>query len=78
METKRIFTTKEAAAYLGISYSYLRVIRMTGQIKDRLAPPPHIYIGHALRYVKEDLDRWIDEQPRVCRDAAEPAWEVAL
>ena len=61
---KRVLTTREAAEYLGISYSYLRTIRMTGQIKERLAPPPHVFIGRALRYVKEDLDRWIDAQPR--------------
>ena len=61
---KRVFTSREAAAYLGISYSYLRTIRMTGQIKNRIGPPPHIFIGGALRYVREDLDAWIDAQPR--------------
>ena len=61
---ERVFSTRAAAEYLGISYSDLRAIRMTGQIQERLAPPPHIFIGRALRYVKEDLDRWIDAQPR--------------
>ena len=62
--SKKVLTTKETAQYLGISYSYLRTIRMGGQISQRLAPPPHIFIGRALRYVEEDLDRWIDAQPR--------------
>ncbi|MDD2379900.1 MAG: helix-turn-helix domain-containing protein [Aminobacterium sp.] len=64
MEGKRLLTSKEAARYLGISYSYLRTICMTGQIKNRLGPPPHIRVGKARRYVKEDLDKWIDAQPR--------------
>lgn len=61
---KRVFTTREAAQYLGISYSYLRTIRMTGQIKDWVPPPPHILVGGAIRYDRKDLDRWLDEAPR--------------
>ncbi len=72
---ERVFTTKAAAEYLGISYSYLRTIRMTGQIQERLAPPPHIFIGRALRYVKEDLDRWLDEQPRYYTGNQHPVQE---
>ncbi|NCB25488.1 MAG: DNA-binding protein [Bacteroidia bacterium] len=64
---KRLFTTEEAAAYLGISVSYMKKIRCEGQIRKRLAPPPFIRIGSGrkgIRYVKEDLDTWIDELPR--------------
>lgn len=64
---KRLYTTKEAAAYMGISESYLKKIRCEGQIRERLGPPPFIRIGSGrkgIRYVKEDLDTWIDELPR--------------
>lgn len=64
---KRLFTTEEAATYIGISESYMKKIRCEGQIRERLAPPPFIRLGtgrKGIRYVKEDLDSWIDEQPR--------------
>lgn len=61
---KRLFTSKEAAAYLGIKESYLRQVRMTGKIGGRMAPPPHIEIGRSIRYDKADLDRWIDSLPK--------------
>ena len=64
---KRLYTTKEAATYMGISESYLKKIRCEGQIRERLGPPPFIRIGSGrkgIRYVKEDLDTWIDELPR--------------
>jgi len=61
---KRLFTSKEAAAYLGIKESYLRQVRMTGKIGGRMTPPPHIEIGRSIRYDKADLDRWIDNLPK--------------
>ena len=67
---KVVFTTRQAAEYLGISYSYLRVIRMTGKIKDRIGPPPDISIRGATRYLKEDLDAWLRSLPKNYRGAA--------
>jgi len=75
--SKRLLTSREAACYLGISYSYLRTIRMTGKIKDRIGPPPHIHVGKALRYVKEDLDAWIDSQPRANAVTEECEMEIS-
>lgn len=65
---KRLYTTKEAAAYIGISESYLKKIRCEGQIRERLGPPLFIRIGSGrkgIRYVKEDLDIWINEVEKV-------------
>ena len=61
---KRLYTSKEAAAYLGIKEPYLRQVRMTGIIGGRMVPPPHIEIGRSIRYDKADLDRWIDNLPK--------------
>lgn len=61
---KRLLTSKEAANYIGVAESYLRQVRMTGQIGGRIAPPPHIEIGRSIRYDKADLDAWIDSLPK--------------
>lgn len=61
MAYKRAFTEAEAAEYLGLSRSFLRQSRSTGPLPDRTIPPPHIRIGkRAVRYLKEDLDQWLD------------------
>jgi predicted DNA-binding transcriptional regulator AlpA len=61
---KRLLTSKEAAAYIGVAESYLRQVRMTGQIGGRMVPPPHIEMGRSIRYDKVDLDNWIDALPK--------------
>lgn len=60
-----VFTTKEAAQYLKISYSYLRSLRMTGKVGGRMGPPParRLTDGGPVRYLKEDLDRWLRGLP---------------
>lgn len=59
---KQIFSTKETAAYLGVSYSYLMKIRLEND--DSANYPPHIFIGRKKWYVKEDLDKWLHQLPR--------------
>jgi hypothetical protein len=51
----------EAAAYIGMSVSYLRLSRMRGSTKCRNAPP-FIKIGKAIRYLPRDLDAWIESR----------------
>ncbi len=46
----------EAAAYLGISPSFLRFSRMA---KPRTSGPPFCKIGKAVRYLTTDLDAWL-------------------
>ncbi len=79
---KRLFTSKEAAAYIGVKEGYLRQVRMTGKIGGRLAPPPHREMGRSIRYEKAALDAWIDALPERHRQDTEsvgsPAGEVSL
>ncbi len=58
--SKRVYTEQETALYIGMSRSFLRQARMEGQRKNRTAAPPFIKIGRAVRYLKEDLDQWLD------------------
>lgn len=53
---QRAFPEKEAAAYSGYSVFFLRECR-----SGRLGPGPrHIKINRSVRYLKEDLDAWLD------------------
>ena len=53
---KRAFTEAEAAAYLGYSRHFLYECRA-----GRLGPgPKHIKIRRTVRYLREDLDAWLD------------------
>ena len=58
---KRALTEAEAAEYIGMSRSFLRQSRMTGELQKRTPPPEHIKIGKkAIRYLREDLDQWLE------------------
>ena len=59
--TKRLFTEKEAAEYLGMSRSYLRQDRMNGALKNQTPGPSFCRFGKMIRYAIEDLDKWIDK-----------------
>lgn len=61
---KRAYNEQETAAYIGMSRSYLRQARMEGQRLNRTVAPPFIKIGRAVRYLKEDLDQWLDDQQK--------------
>ena len=50
------FKDAEAAHYIGMSESWLRQSRMRGNPDA----PPYIKIGKAVRYLKADLDAWLD------------------
>jgi len=63
METQnnnRAFTEIEAAKYIGMSRSYLAQARMDGRRDNRTPAPPFIKIGRAVRYLREDLDTWLN------------------
>lgn len=57
---KRAYTEQETAAYIGMSRSFLRQSRMEGHRKNRTVAPPFIKIGRTVRYLKEDLDAWLE------------------
>ena len=62
---KRAYTEQETAAYIGMSRSFLRQARMEGQRKNRTVAPPFIKIGRAVRYLKEDLDQWLESHVKL-------------
>ena len=58
---KRCLTEKEAAHYIGMSIAFLRKDRCEGKIGNRTIGPKHLKIGKSVRYLKDDLDRWLEE-----------------
>ena len=56
------FTEAEAAHYIGMCRSYLRQDRMHGESRPARANsgPQYLRIGRAIRYMKADLDAWLN------------------
>ncbi len=58
---RRGFCEAEAANYVGMSRSFLRQARMDGRRLNRTPGPPFTKIGRKVLYLKDDLDRWLEE-----------------
>jgi predicted DNA-binding transcriptional regulator AlpA len=59
---KRSFKEDEAGVYIGMSRSFLRQGRMTGELERHIPPPPFIKLGRrSIRYLREDLDAWLEQ-----------------
>lgn len=57
---KNVFKEVEAASYICMSRSFLSQDRMNGALKNRTPGPKYIKIGRSIRYLKDDLDSWLD------------------
>ncbi len=56
----RTLTDPETARYIGMSQSWLRQSRMTGNPDA----PPFLKIGRSVRYLRGDLDIWLEGHRR--------------
>lgn len=56
----RTLSDREAARYIGMSPSWLRQSRVSGSADV----PPHLKIGRAVRYLRDDLDAWLESRRR--------------
>lgn len=56
----RALTEQETSQYIGMSRSFLRQSRMEGNRSGRSIAPPFIKIGRSIRYLKDDLDLWLE------------------
>jgi excisionase family DNA binding protein len=54
----KLWGTKELAEYLGIPVQTIYQWRTKGY------GPPGIRVGKHVRYRPEDVDKWLDDQPR--------------
>lgn len=53
-------TEEDAARYIAMSRSFLRQARMDGDRDNRTPGPRFIRIGRAVRYLRDDLDAWLE------------------
>lgn len=58
---KRVFKEVEAANYICMSRSFLSQDRSYGTLANRTPGPKYIKIGRSIRYLKDDLDLWLDQ-----------------
>lgn len=56
----RLLSEQDASQYICMSRSFLRQARMDGNRENRTPAPPFIKIGRSVRYLREDLDTWLD------------------
>lgn len=56
----RVLSEIETSQYIGMSRSFLRQARMEGHRDCRTSAPPFIKIGRSVRYLREDLDAWLE------------------
>ena len=66
---------RNAAKYIGVSVSWLRQKRCYGAMGNAMKPPQFIKIGRCVRYLKSDLDTWLQALPRYDHTTAVKAEE---
>lgn len=66
IEKIEVLTEIEAAKYIRMSRSFLSQDRMNGHRQGRTPGPKYLKLGRAIRYHRQDLDEWLN-QNRVMR-----------
>lgn len=56
---KALFSSREAAEYLGYSTYSMERSRTTGTLGG-IKAPEHVKVGRTVKYKKEALDSWVD------------------
>ncbi len=69
-DTPPVLRHIEAARYLGVSPNQLRLSRHTGELFKGVSTPAYLKVGHAVRYRKSTLERWLADLPEF-RNTAE-------
>jgi hypothetical protein len=57
--TPLLLSDKDAAAFIGVSTSYLRKSRCDGVIANRTQAPPFVRVGGRVLYRRSDLVAWV-------------------
>ena len=58
---KKVYKEAEAAGYICMSRSFLSQDRAYGTLANRTPGPKYIRIGRSIRYLKDDLDLWLEQ-----------------
>jgi len=68
---KRVFDTVEAAEYLDMGAEWLKKTRRTGVINGTTPSPTYIKVGSSVKYLKDDLDKFLNCLPKYQHSAQE-------
>ena len=63
-EASPTLDTSAAAAYIGMSEEWLKKARITGAPSDGSTLPVFIKIGRSVKYLKPDLDIFLNNRPK--------------
>ena len=55
-----MLTEQQAAYYIAMSASWLKQVRLTGNLPDRTPGPVYVRLGRNIRYLVTDLDAWLE------------------
>lgn len=61
-----VLSTADAARYIGMSVPWLKLTRNVGDPSG----PPFVKVGRAIRYIRADLDDWLEQHRRAPGKAA--------
>ncbi len=61
---KAFLTEIEVAEYLKMSRNFLRLARQRLKANGKSAGPPFVKMGRSVRYMRADLDAWIDQNKK--------------
>lgn len=53
---------RAAAAFIGMSASFLRAGRVHGIVGNQTPPPPHLKLGQRVLYDARDLEEWLADR----------------
>lgn len=67
---QKSFCTPDAAEYLGVSASALEKSKKTGLLLGEKSPP-YLRAGRSVRYLRNDLDAWLESLPKYSNSAQE-------
>lgn len=57
----QLMSNKEAAHYLGVTEQMLRLSRHKKELFKGVQAPQYLKLGTAVRYRKDELDRWLNQ-----------------
>ena len=66
---RALFTTHEAARYLGVTMAKLRNSRYTGELYKNVPTPRYHKVGRSVMYRKATLDAWLASLPEFASTA---------
>jgi|TARA_R110000751_G_scaffold10300_3_gene37830 hypothetical protein len=63
-KNSRLLNNADAADFLGVTPTMLRIARYRGELFKGVPAPKFLKLGAAVRYPRENLENWLSEKPQ--------------